>query len=96
MEHFLVIGVRLNERLQEQLDKCIPAHYMYFKENNSDFLQVLTINGERVLGKQLGAGTPVNTLGDYAANVKSILMKICPEYRLTDSEIKLYAQTLIG
>lgn len=86
----------MNEKLQEQLDKCIPAYFMYFKENNPDFLQVVTINGERILGKRLNPGTPVNTLDDYAANVKSILMKICPEYRVADSEVKLFAQTLIG
>ncbi len=96
MEHFLVIGVKLNDKLQEQLDKCIPAHYFYFKDNNPDFLQVTTINGEKILGKRLNPGTPVNALDDYAANVRSILTKICPEYRLSDSEIRLYAQTLIG
>jgi hypothetical protein len=96
MEHFLVIGVRLNDRLQEQLDKCIPAYHMYFKDNNPEFLQVVTINGERILGKRLKPGTPISMLDDYAANVRSILHKICPEYRVSESEIKLYAQTLIG
>lgn len=96
MEHYLVIGVKLNEQLQEQLDKCIPAHHFYFKDNNPDFLQILTINGERIMGKRIKPGVPVRTIEDYVANIQSILHKICPEYRVGESDIKIYAQTLIG
>ncbi len=96
MEHYIIIGVKLNDRLQEQLDKCLPAHYSYFKEDNPEFLQTVTVNGERILGKRLKPGTPVGMLNDYVANIRSILQKICPEYRLSESEVKIYAQTLIG
>ena len=96
MENHLIIGARITEKLQEHLDKCIPAYHFYFRDNNPDYLQVLRVEGERVIGKKVSPGLPVAQISDYADNVKSILKKICPDYAWGDSDIKVFAQTLIG
>lgn len=96
MENQLIIGARITPKLQEHLDKCLPAYHYYFKDNNPEYLIVTRVEGEQVIGKKVSPGLPVNQLLDYAENVKSILKKICPEYALGDSDIKVFAQTLIG
>ena len=96
MENHLIIGAKITDKIQEQLDQVLPAHQFYFKENNPDYLQVVRVEGERVIGKKLSPGVQVNQLNDYALNIKSILKKICPDYPWSDSEIKVFAQTLIG
>ena len=96
IEQYLVVGVKITTKLQQALDQCIPAYQIYFKENNPDYLQIYNINGEQILGKMVKPGVNLETLEDYARNVRSIIKKICPGINLPESEIKIYAQTLIG
>jgi hypothetical protein len=96
MENHLIVGVKITDRIQENLDKVLDAHQFYFKDNDPEYLQIHRVDGERILGKKLAAGAPFPTLEDYVVNITSIFHKICPEYRLTPSEIRVYAQTLIG
>lgn len=95
MEQNLIVGVKINQKLQEQLDKCLPAHQIYF-DKNFEYLQIHTINGEKVIGKILEQGANLDTISDYARNVKSILKKVCPGYPIPDSEIRVFVQVLIG
>ena len=96
MENHLIVGVKITDRIQEHLDKVLDGNQFYFKNNDPEFLQIHRVDGERILGKKLEAGIAFSTLADYVANITSIFHKICPDYRLTDSEIRVYAQTLIG
>ena len=96
IEQYLIIGVKINPKLQEALDHCPPNCQIYFKDNNPDYLQIYTIEGEQVLGKKLKPGMNRETFEDYLKNIKSIIKKICPQYSLSESEIKVYVHTLIG
>jgi len=96
MENHIIIGAKITDKVQQSLDKCLPAYHYYFKDNNPDFLQVVRVEGERVIGKTLTPGLPVSKLADYSENVLSILKKVCPEYNWGESDIRVYAQTLIG
>lgn len=96
MENHLIVGIKITEAVQEQLDRVLDAHKFYFQTDDPDYLQIHRVNGERVLGKKLQAGVAFATLQDYVANVNSIILKICPESRVNHSDIKVFAQTLIG
>lgn len=96
MENHLIVGIKITDRIQEHLDKVLQAHQFYFKNNDPEYLQIHRVDGERILGKRVEVGCSFPTLEDYAANIASIFHKICPEYRLSPAEIRVYAQTLIG
>jgi hypothetical protein len=96
MENHIIIGAKITEKIQQNLDKCLPAYQAYFKDNNPEYLQIIRVEGERVIGKALPPGLPVSKLRDYSENVMSILKKVCPEYNWSELDIKVYAQTLIG
>jgi len=96
MENHLIIGARITNSLQEHLDKCLPTYQYYFKNDDPEYLQIVRVEGERVIGKKVKPGLPASQVSDYAENVRSILKKICPEYGLKDGDIRVYAQTLIG
>jgi len=96
MENHIIIGAKVTDRIRENLDHALPAHQFYFKDNNPDYLQILRIEGEQVIGKKVASGLNVKQLDDYASNVISILRKVCPDYRWSESEIRVFAQTLIG
>lgn len=96
MENNIIVGAKISDKVQDQLDQCLPAYQYYFKDNNPDYLQIIRVEGERVIGKKLATGIPISQLNDYCSNVVSILKKICPDYCWSDSDIKIFAQTLIG
>lgn len=96
IEQFLIVGVKINAKLRESLDHCIPAHQVYFQEKNPDYLQIFNLDGEQVLGKMLKPGATMDLLQDYVKNIRSILKKICPQFSVSESEIKVYVHTLIG
>ncbi len=96
IEQYLIIGVKINGKLQEALDHCSPANQIYFQEQNSEYLHIYTLEGEQVLGKRLKSGINLETFADYVKNIKSILNKISPQHSLSESEIKIYSHTLIG
>ncbi len=96
IEQYLIIGVKINSKLQEALDHCLPSYQIYFQEKNPDYLQIYTIAGEQVLGKRVKPGINLENFEDFAKNIKSIIQKVCPQFSLAESEIKVYVHTLIG
>jgi len=96
IEQFLIVGVKINAKLQESLDHCLPTYQIYFQEKNPDYLQIYNLDGEQVLGKMLKPGANLDLLADYVKNIKSIIKKVCPGFNLPESEIKIYTHTLIG
>jgi hypothetical protein len=96
MENHLIIGAKITDKIQENLDSCLPAYQVYFKDNNPEYLQIIRIEGERVIGKKTGPGASVAQIADLAGNVRSILKKICPDYSWKEADIKIFVQTLIG
>lgn len=96
MENHIVIGAKITDKIQEHLDACMPAYHYYFKDNDPDYLQIIRVEGMKVIGKKVAPGIPASKLGDYATNVMSILKKICPDYNWSEADIKVFAQTLIG
>jgi len=96
IEQYLIVGVKINSKLQDSLNHCLPAYQAYFQSSNPEYLQIFNINGEQILGKKIDAGANLDTLQDYVKNIKSIIKKICPELSLSEAEIKVYAYTLIG
>jgi hypothetical protein len=96
IEQYLIVGIKINTKLQESLDHCIPAYQIYFQEKNPEYLQIFNLDGEQVLGKMLRPGVNMELLADYVKNIKSIIKKVCPQFNVTETEIKVYAHTLIG
>jgi hypothetical protein len=96
MENHLIVGAKITDKLQENLEACLPAYQFYFKDNNPEYLQIVRVEGDRVIGKKAAPGIPVSQLTDLACNVRSILKKVCPDYAWKESDIKVFVQTLIG
>jgi len=96
IEQYLIIGIKINSKLQEALDHCPPTNQIYFQDKNPDYLQIYTVNGEQILGKIVSPGINMETFEDYVKNIKSIIKKICPQLFISESEIKIYSHTLIG
>ncbi len=89
------IGIKITNRLQQQLDDCDSINERYFDGSKPQSLQIVTIDEEEILGRAVEQGASIDSLEDIAQNIRSILLKICPKYDIGDSKIKVYAQTII-
>ena len=96
IEQYLIVGVKINVKLQEALDHCLPTHQIYFQDKNPEYLQIFNLEGNQVLGKVMTPGANLDLIHDYVKNVKSIIKKVCPQFSLPENEIKVYVHTLIG
>jgi len=88
------IGIKITDRLQQQLDDCHSINERYFDGSEPQSLQIVTIDGEQILGRTVKQGAAIDSLEDVGQNIRSILLKICPKYNIGDSKIKVYARTI--
>ncbi len=84
------VGVMLTSRLQQQLDKCAIVNRHYFERREPQSLQIVSIKGKRVLGRPVKRGATSGSVEDTVRNIRSILLKICPQYNICVSEIKVH------
>ena len=92
----LFVGVQITSALRSHLDAVNSAHEFYFRDGDPRYLQTTTIGGERFIGKHVEQGIPVAQMQDVASHVRSVLLKICPRYRLAERGVRVFAQTFIG
>ena len=89
MQPFL--GFKITTRLQEGLDNCNPNNKFYFKDNNPDLLQIVTLDSDKYIGKILVQGIEYRKIEDVSRNIVSILNKLCPDIPFSTDAIKLVA-----
>jgi hypothetical protein len=92
----LFVGLQITSSLKANLERCNPALAFYFKDNDLRYLQSTTINGSQYLGKSVSQGLSISELEDIARSIRSMVLKVAPEYRLGETSIKVFAQTFIG
>ena len=85
------LGFKISSKLQEGLDKCNPYNKFYFKENNPDYLQIITIGSDKYIGKVVEQGMEYKKIEDVCRNIISILNKLCPDISISIDAIRLHA-----
>jgi hypothetical protein len=85
----IFVGIKINDRLRDQLDSSNASMKPFFASNNPEYLQVMRVDSEDYIGKVTESGTSIEALGNMARNVKSMLQMICPKFALTEDAIKI-------
>lgn len=86
----LFVGVRVDGRMREQLEKCPPRDRMYFESTDGRYLQVYRSEKDQFIGKVFEPGLEARSVEDIRRNVWSLLQRVCPGRR-DEGEIRLYA-----
>jgi hypothetical protein len=89
----IFVGVRVNDRLRDQLDASTASMKPFFAGNDPEYLQVMQIDSEEYIGKITANGTSLEALSNLLMNVKTMLQMICPKFTVTDGAIKILALT---
>ncbi len=89
----LFVGVKVSPKLQRELDNCARGTERYFREDRPEYLQVVTLGEEKLIGKFLRDGFPVNDIDNVSRNVHSIIALVTSGYRIEADSIRIYADS---
>jgi hypothetical protein len=85
------LGIKINAKLQEGLEKSNPLNRFYFQDNNPEFLQIITIDQDKYIGKFVEQGAGYRAMDDICRNIISIMHKLCPDMSLSIDSIRVLA-----
>jgi len=88
----LFVGIKVSTQLQSQLDSPAPGTERYFKEDNAEYLQIVTLGEDRFIGRSLQNGFPVGDISNVSRNVCSILSLITRGQRISDDSVHIYVR----
>ena len=89
-ERKLFIGLRVDNKLRDQLNNCAPRDRSYFDGSDSAYLSVVRSAEDVFVGKVVDAGTPAIGMDDLKRNLLSILTRIAPGRHREDA-VKVFA-----
>jgi len=92
LERKLFVGIKISPKLQNELDHCTRGTERYFRENNPEYLQVISMGNDKLIGKFLRDGFPVNDIDNVNRNVRSIISLVAPGYRIAEDSIRIYCE----
>jgi len=95
-EKRLFVGIKISSKLQTELDHCARGTEHYFKQNNPEYLQLVSSGEDKLIGRFLRDGFPVNDLDNVSRNVRSIITLIAPGYRIADDSLRIYTDPEAG
>ena len=87
----LFLGIKINAKLQEALDKSNPLNRFYFQDNNPEFLQIVNLDSDKYIGKFVEQGMGYRGMEDICRNIISITHKLCPDIPLSIDGIRVLA-----
>jgi len=86
----LFVGIKISTKLQTQLDTPAPGTERYFKQDNGDYLQIVTLGEDRVIGRFVKNGFPSGDIGDVSRNVRSIVGLITRGNNMDEDSVHIY------
>jgi hypothetical protein len=89
-ERKLFVGLRIDNKMREQLFQCPPRDKVYFDGSDPAYLQILRSMEDSYIGKMVDAGTAASAIEDLKRNILSILNRVS-QGRHRDEALKIFA-----
>jgi hypothetical protein len=88
--HRLFVGIKVSTKLQNDLDSPAPGTEHYFKAGSVDYLHVVTVGEQKLIGRYLKDGFPVAEMDNVTRNICSIVKLITRGQRVEESSVHIY------
>ncbi len=88
--HRLFVGIKLSSKLQNDLNNPAPGTERYFKADNMDYLHIITVGEEKLIGRYLKDGFPAADIDSVSRNVCSIVKLITRGLRIEENSVHIY------
>jgi hypothetical protein len=90
----IFVGMKISDRLRDELDTTKASMKPFFREHNPEYLQIIQIENNDFIGKVTESGASFEKLKNLHLNVKTMLKMIVPTFSVADDAIKIYSHTL--
>ncbi|HXV83670.1 MAG TPA: hypothetical protein VEG60_27755 [Candidatus Binatia bacterium] len=90
-EKRLFVGIRISTSLQNDLNNPAPGTERYFKGDDGEFLQIISVGDEKLIGRYVKDGFPVADVADVSRNVRSIVKIITRGHSIAEDSVYIYA-----
>jgi hypothetical protein len=87
----LFVGIKISTALENELNNPAPGTERYFKGDDGEFLQIVSVGDEKFIGRYVKDGFPVADVGDVSRNVRSIVKLITRGHSITEDAVHIYA-----
>jgi hypothetical protein len=87
----LFVGIKISTSLQNELNSPAPGTERYFKSDDGEFLQVVSLGDDKLIGRYVKDGFPVADIGDVSRNVRSIVRLITRGHAIGEDSVHIYA-----
>lgn len=87
----LFVGIKISSELQSELNSPAPGTEHYFKPDNTDYLQIISLGDEKLIGRYIKDGFPAADIENVTRNVCSIVRLITRGHRIDESSVRIYA-----
>ena len=86
------VGIKISTKLESQLASPAPGMDRYFKDNSAEYLQIVTLGDNRIIGRFVHNGFPIGDIGDVGRNVRSIVNLITGGHGISDDSVHIYVR----
>ena len=90
-EKRLFVGIKITPSLQNELNSPAPGTERYFKGDDGEFLQIVSLDDDKLIGRYVKDGFPVADIADVSRNVRSIVRLITRGHTLGEDSVHIYA-----
>ena len=87
----LFVGIKISTELQRDLNSPAPGTDHYFKADNADYLQIVSLGAEKLIGRYVKDGFPAADIDEVSRDVCSIVKLITRGRRIEESSVLIYA-----
>ncbi len=87
----LFVGIKISSELQNELNSPAPGTEHYFKPDNTDYLQIINMGEEKLIGRYIKDGFPATDIENVTRNVCSIVRLITRGHRIEETSVRIYA-----
>ena len=92
-DNFIFVGIKISDRLRDDLDSTTASMKPFFRDNNPEYLQVIQIDNNEYIGKVIKSGVSFEKLGNIRMNVKTMLKMISPKFFFNEDAIMIYVHS---
>ena len=92
-ENIIFVGIKINNKLREELDDTKVSMKPFFKYNDPEYLQIVRMNSDDYIGKIVENGVSFEILNNILLNIKTMLRMIIPKFSISEDALKVFAHT---
>ena len=89
--HRLFVGIKISTKLQNDLNSPAPGTEHYFSADSVDYLHVVTLGEQKLIGRYVKDGFPAVDLDNVSRNICSIVKLITRGQRIEANSVHIYA-----